>query len=408
MVPSRASSSSREPTWRWLFALLATACGESTDIGPPERDGSVPFEDLPPSNVAPPLPTGPAPRASASTTASAAAAQQICAVSLSYRSRIDARTRGALDRCENLRTGLGKISKSCGLGERTAKDRARFIEAVPVLSDATKAHVREVFRRGQELGRRPDVFGLIGDSITVSNDFLAPFSANVKRKVVLDDITRAALSFADGRTVIDVFRKPTEAKEGGDRDSFSAFRAAKGGASANWALEGGPQSATAELMLKVNPSIVVVTFGANDAAAKNGSPEELADEFERHILAIVRYLEDRGVVVILSGEMRHGDAPGVKACPSDGKPNDWAIAVATNATVARAAEIACRDHHPFIDLRHALDRATNFGLGPDAVHMSTFQEGAGVLDERGLDCGNNIRNFVTLLALKRVREALIE
>jgi len=330
-------------------------------------------------------------------------------VSLSYRSRIDARTRDALGRCENLRTGLGKISKSCGLGERTAKDRARFIEAVPALSDATKAHVREVFRRGQALGRKPDVFGLVGDSITVSNDFLAPFSANVKRKVVLDEIARAALSFADGSTVIDVFRKPiAETKQGGDRDSFSAFRAAKGGASANWPLEGGPQSAVAELMLKVNPSIVVVTFGANDAAAKNGSPEQLADEFERHMLQIVRYFEERGVVVILSGEMRHGDAPGVKACPGDGKPNDWAIAVATNATVARAAEIACRDHHPFIDLRHALDRATNFGLGPDAVHLSTFQEGAGVLDERGLDCGNNIRNFVTLLALKRVREALLE
>ncbi|MBL8743865.1 MAG: SGNH/GDSL hydrolase family protein, partial [Myxococcales bacterium] len=231
----------------------------------------------------------------------------------------------------------------------------------------------------------------------------------VKRTVELDEESRSALTFADGRGVIEVFRATrAEPKETGDRDSFSAFRAAKVGASANWALEAEPMSAAAELMRRVNPSIVVVTFGANDAAAKNGTPEELADEFERHVLAIVRFFEERGVVVILSGEMRHGDAPGVKACPSDGKPSDWAIAVATNATVARMAEIACRDHLPFIDLRHALDRATNYGLGPDAVHMTTYQRGAGVLDERGLDCGNNIRNFVTLLALKRVREALLE
>ncbi len=390
----------------WLL-LLAVGCGETTDSNSTASFVGTTEVESPPPNVAPPLST--APRATATSSASAFAPPAVCAPSLAYRGKLDARTSAALDRCENLRTGLGKISKSCGLGERTAKDRARFLEAVPAIEGATRAHVRELHERGKRLGRKADVFGLVGDSITVSTDFMAPFSSNVKRKVELDDESRAALTFADGQSVIDVFRRTkAEPAETGERDSFSAFRAAKVGASADWALVSEAGAPVAELMRRVNPSIVIVTFGANDAAAKNGSPEQLADEFERHIMAIVRFFEERGVVVILSGEMRHGDAPGVKACPSDGKPNDWAIAVATNATVARMAEIACRERLPFIDLRHALDVATNYGLGPDSVHMTTFQEGAGVLDARGLDCGNNIRNFVTLLALKRVREALLD
>ena len=390
----------------WL-SLAALGCGDLTDTTGTASLVDSASIDHAPSNVAPPLST--APRATAAPSVSSAAKPAApCAPSLGYHGRLDARTAAALERCENLRTGLGKLSKSCGLGERTAKDRARFLDAVPALDEETKTHIRELHRRGKQLGRKPDVFGLVGDSITVSTDFMAPFSSNVKRKVELDDESRAALTFASGETVIEVFRKTlAEPKETGDRDSFSAFRAAKVGASANWAIEGEPLSPAAELMKRVNPSIVIVTYGANDAAAKNGTPEQLADEFERHIMAIVRFFEERGVVVILSGEMRHGDAPGVKACPSDGKPNDWAIAVATNATVARMAEIACREQLPFIDLRHALDAATNYGLGPDAVHMTTFQQGGGVLDARGLDCGNNIRNFVTLLALKRVREALL-
>jgi len=159
----------------------------------------------------------------------------------------------------------------------------------------------------------------------------------------------------------------------------------------------------AELERRVNPAVALVTFGANDAAFRAAPPEELADEFERATLGLVAALEERGIVVVLSNEMRHGDQPGRKACPSDDpSSNDWRVAVAQNATCARAAEIACRESLPFIDLRHALDASTNFGLGPDAVHLSSHEHGASLFTPEGLDCGYNVRNFVTLLALKRV------
>ena len=45
------------------------------------------------------------------------------------------------------------------------------------------------------------------------------------------------------------------------------------------------------------------------------------------------------------------------------------------------------------------------GVGPDGVHPSLYSRGGGVLDEHGLECGFNVRNFVTLRMLKIVRDA---
>jgi hypothetical protein len=158
----------------------------------------------------------------------------------------------------------------------------------------------------------------------------------------------------------------------------------------------------------VSPAVVLVTFGANDAAYRAAPPDDVAGEFERHVLALAAELERRGMIVVLSNEMRHGDQPGVPACPDSGQQSDWRVAVGQNATSARAAEIACREGWAFIDLRHALDGSTNFGLGPDGVHLSSHRQGAGLMTPEGFDCGYNVRNFVTLLALRRLAPILDE
>lgn len=331
-----------------------------------------------------------------------------CAPSLGHRRAIDARESAALERCEPLRTGLEKSSRQCGLNGKAARDPSRFSAAVPALDEATVARVRRVFQRGKELGRDPRVFGLVGDSITVSRDFLGAFGKDSGRTVELAPWVEQELTLAGGGTVIDYFREGVAERSGArPHDPFSCFRAAKVGARASWAceLEESASSPIEELVERLNPAYAIVTFGANDAAYRVAPPESIAADFEAHLARAVEALESRGVVVILSNEMRHGDQPGVKACPEDAPANDWRVAVCTNATSARAAEVACREGLPFIDLRHALDAATNYGLGPDGVHLTSFKRGAGVLDEQGLDCGNNIRNYVSLLALKRVVEA---
>lgn len=364
----------------------------------------------PPIGVAPPIRSGPRPQASASGSAPHPTEPRCAAPSLEHRKPIDARDAAAIDRCEDLRTGLAKQSKDCGVGEREAKDLQRFLAAVPPLDTPTVERIRQVFMRGKELGRNARVFGMVGDSITVSPDFLGSFAKKTERRVLLSEWVVEQLTMRSGPTIVDYFREGVaELRDGVPRDSFSAYRAAKVGARATWPLQNEEANASPieQLTTRINPAFAVVTFGANDAAYKIAPPEQVAADFERHTLALVRALESRGVVVILSNEMRHGDQPGVKACPKDAEMNDWRVAVGTNATSARAAEIACREHLPLIDLRHALDAATNYGLGPDGVHLTTFQRGAGVLDEHGLDCGNNIRNLVTLIALRQVVEATV-
>jgi len=317
---------------------------------------------------------------------------------------LDARTASALGSCLRLRTG--EEHARCGEGARVLPDLGRIAASVPSLDDATRARIETVAKRGRELGRRARVFGLVGDSITVSRDFMGPLSARRERPLRIDDEVQALLTLQNGGSVIDRYRGVAVDKSGDD--SFAAFRAAKIGAAAGWATraEGGVTPVD-ELVRRVSPAVAVLTFGANDAASKSGPPEAIADAFDEDIMRAVHALEAAGVVVILSNEMRHGDQPGVKACPAeDSKRNDWRIAVATTATSARAAEIACREHLPFIDLRFAIDAATNHGLGPDSVHLSAHHEGAGLLTRAGLDCGYNARTVVTLIALARVADVI--
>src|SRR5690606_6096925 len=61
------------------------------------------------------------------------------------------------------------------LEDRTAPAAAAVLEApvLPVIDAPMKAHLREVFLRGQALGRRADAFAKVGDSHTYWNHNLA-------------------------------------------------------------------------------------------------------------------------------------------------------------------------------------------------------------------------------------------
>jgi len=336
------------------------------------------------------------------------------APSRSSRRNIDARDAAALERCESLRTGEAKRSLRCGEPAERPLERARLLASVPALEGRARAKLVEQGRMGRARGLDPRSVGFVGDSITVSEDFLGPFSATKRRgRVELAPWVAASLELERGGGVVEWFRAhPVERVDGRSLDAFAAFRAARVGARASWALppeQSFETSPLGELVRRLRPAFVVLTYGANDAAYRPAPPEELADEYGGHVGRIVDALEARGVIVLLSNEMRHLDQPGVKACPRDDwSINDWRINVAQNATSHRAAEIACERELPFIDLRHALDEATNHGLGPDGVHLSAHRLGAGLLTDEGLDCGYNLRNFVTLLALRRVLDVLVE
>lgn len=333
------------------------------------------------------------------------------APSLALSSPIDAFDEAAIATCQKLERG----TKKCGVKPRPI-DLERFEASALSIDAETEARIVRVATLGRSKGMDPRSFALVGDSITVFRDFLRPFMAKSTYEVVIaPEVGRAleldpAASRGATASVIDWYRgHGVETWQGRPIDAFAADRAAKVGARASWPLVGGNASPLVSLVDRIHPAIAIVTFGANDAAYRTAPPEELAREFEDNLMKLVAALEERGVVVILENEMRHGDQPGVKACPKDdAASNDWRTAVCTNLIVRRTAEIACREHLPFVDYRWALETATAFGLGPDAVHPSiNGKHGGGHLDEKGLDCGFNIRSLVTLLELRNVVNTLV-
>jgi hypothetical protein len=311
-------------------------------------------------------------------------------------------------------TGFEERARECGIGDvRTPFDLARLEGAVLAFDDATREHVLDLTRRGRAMGRSPRSFGLVGDSITVGSFFLAAFGANGPFSYSLspevEDALRTPVGGDPSRTIIDQYRGVRlERSFGFWHDAFRATRAAKVGARSDWSILGEhiPGASPVDRMVqRLSPSVAVVMAGTNDAAYKVEAIDRVGLGFEERIGRVIDSLEKRGVLPILTTIPRHGRQSTRSRCDEDERDfSDWRLVVQTNAVNATIAKVACERHLPLIDYRHALDALPNFGLGSDGVHPTSFRHGSGKLTPDGLQCGYNVRNFVTLVMLKRVKE----
>jgi hypothetical protein len=268
---------------------------------------------------------------------------------------------------------------------------ARVLEGALPLDAATAAHVHAVFRAGQSLGRRADVFGLVGDSLTVDANFVRPFAPGSTHAVVPAEV-QALLPL--GKLAA---------------DSFTLPRAAKVGVRATWPLaprgfrEASPLD---EMIAAQSPAYAVVLYGTNDALWRTDSLPLLVRGFDAALTGIVDALEAQGIVPLLTTipkHMRERGWPDCATTPTGG--GNERFNVQTAVLSAEVADLACRRHLPLIDLRWALDPLLDHGVGPDGVHLSVHPGGGGVLDAAGLQCGYNVRNLVTLRELGRVVDA---
>jgi hypothetical protein len=301
-------------------------------------------------------------------------------------------------------------ASTCGRStQKRRADVAKMLEAVPPLDDATAAHVRTIVQAGRARGRRPNVVGLVGDSITIDHSFLRPFAVGSTLKVALSPDVLSALALDDAHTIIDLFRGTA----GGDDsyDSFLAPRAAKVGARIPWALQyNASMHATPveDLVSSISPAYAVVMYGTNDAEWYLLSPAALAKEFGDALRSLVDAIESRGVVPILTTIPKHARSGRFSDCPdAKGGGSNLRFAIQTNIVSATIAAVACERALPLIDFRYAIDPLLDHGVGGDGVHPTLYHYGAGVLDDDGLECGYNVRNFVTLRMLKLVREVAI-
>jgi hypothetical protein len=318
----------------------------------------------------------------------------ICAPSLARRGPADAREEADLADCRFTASGDDDIGDRCGTSAFPGTiDLDRLDEAVR-LDAAARERVAQIARRGRALGRRPDVFALVGDSITASPKFLRPFARGLTYTLAPD--VEARLRLEGGELVLDAFRP-------GDLDPFSAPRAAKVGAPAAWAL---PENTAASasplgiLVAQLSPSIAFVMYGSNDATVRFVELDALRATFRARLERIVDALLEAGVVPVLHTVVRHMLDENRPHCDKGlGDLSNWRMAVQTSALSAVAAELACERDLPLVDLRHAFDALRNHGIGPDGVHPNAHRRGAGALDEEALACGYNTRNYVTLRML---------
>ena len=274
----------------------------------------------------------------------------------------------------------------------------RLDEAVPPLDPRTADHVKAIAAAGRHKGRNPRAFGLVGDSITASPKFMTPFTNERHTILGANVVARLSVTSPDA-TVIDHYRNH-EATTG--LDSFLAARAAKVGAKSSWALRRTP-SPLDEMIGELSPAVAIVMYGSNDAAVRYGNLDTITSAYRDRMATIVDRLEAEGIIPILNTVPRHTLDPSRPHCDrKKGDGSNWRLAVQTSAVSAAAAQLACERALPLIDLRWALDAILNHGIGRDGVHPNSHRGGSGKLNAAGLQCGYNVRNYVTLRMLARM------
>lgn len=235
-------------------------------------------------------------------------------------------------------------------------------------------NLRRIAARNPDL--HDDRFIKVGDSITVSGNFLYCFSGEH-----VDLGEHAALE----KTLLH-FHAGAEA----DLDPFARRSHAAGvGWSAFQVLDGKPPVVIAEEHA-LDARFALVMFGTNDM--EMGKPQR----FSQDLSNIVDRLLKRGVIPILSTIPPRGDRHDRNALVPD---YDAAI-----RGLAEARQI------PLVGYHRALMAAPHRGLGHDGIHPSVYKGPLGRtpcdFTSKGLGYGFNLRNLLTLQALDRAWHAL--
>lgn len=221
-------------------------------------------------------------------------------------------------------------------------------------------------------GLNTSAFAKVGDSITVSTQFLNCFAGSSAN---LDSFSAL---------------EPT-------RQHFSAFwdrssSAAVIGKTAWWATDGSPSPLEQELSA-INPAFAVVMYGTNDIGWFGDEHDRTARWYGEHMITLVDAILARGTLPILTS---------IPPYDADPRFSRWAT---TFGAMARA--LAQARQVPFIDYHSAMEPLPSHGLSGDGVHPNAFSGGACVLTPEGLAFGYNQRNRVTLQALDRVLDATV-
>ncbi len=241
------------------------------------------------------------------------------------------------------------------------------VEEIAVLSAAARQQVRDTFTLGQRLGRAPNAFSKIGDSVTFTPHYLTRFDSG--------DYTLGEYAYL--QPAIDHFA-----------GSFARYGVAIRIGLHAWSLFD-PMWADKEFCLPNedmvaceirlhNPAVLLIRLGSNDSGP--------AEVFDENMRMLVSYALENGIIPIL----------GTKADRFEG-PDD------RNNIMIR--QIAADYQIPLWDFDRASESLPNRGLGGDQVHM-TMVDRDDYTDPKSFERGYPVSDLTALMTLHAVYEEI--
>lgn len=258
-------------------------------------------------------------------------------------------------------------------------DESAVLAACADLDADVAITVLETFRRGQEAGMQANVFAKVGDSITVSGNFLRPIGMGLYDLGAFRDLQPTIDWYASGRI-------------GGDNPFTRDSVAAEVGWTASAVLN--PTMAPAGVCLSgeppleceyriARPAVALIMFGTNDV----GFVEEAV--YHANLENIVRRTMAQGIIPVVSTI-----------------PNRIGYEGAVQRFNGIIAAVARENRIPLWDYYTATVNLPNYGLTFDGIHPSEGPIGVdGTANFRpdNLYYGYVVRNLTALQMLNAIR-----
>lgn len=249
---------------------------------------------------------------------------------------------------------------------------------IPSFLSGVTSRTRSLFLKGREMGNRANVFVRVGDSITVSPNFLIDIGVG---KFELG-------AYGSLGAVIEFYR-------GGEVRGANSFTVTPIAAGAGWTTESllTPGFAYKEACnfeapliceYKLSkPAVALILIGTNDSGS--GS----ADAYGNNLRTIVQTSLDMGVIPVLS------------TLPPKRIDEEQSRRVDLYNRVIR--QVALQYEIPLWDFFYAMDRLPNGGMSADGLHPSVPPDGRVYrFSAENLNYGYTLRNLQALQALDTI------
>jgi Domain of unknown function (DUF4214) len=262
---------------------------------------------------------------------------------------------------------------------------------IPTIDAAMKAQLQNVYRQGQALGDRANVFSKVGDSNSFSENFLDPLGAphyNSGNWGYLGSYTSLINTVAFFRA---------QSVDASNANSFNhASVATYGGWTSADVLTPGLRGANASLpgdaalppllaeIQETRPAFALVMLGTCEVGSND------TQVFAENLTTITQYLVSQGVIPVLS------TIPDIKLSPD---PSLAARVAEYNQIIA---DVAGANAVPLWNLSAALAPLPNQGLGSDEVHLNVGKDGSGNFASADMTFGMNMRNLTAVQVLQKL------